>query len=90
MATWRCARVQEHAITSTRPSGGMADTTDSKSVARKGVRVQIPPRAPTDQHLHATPVPLGTGVVTRGHKTFSETSKPGALIARISVAVLLP
>ena len=29
-----------------RPSGGMADTTDSKSVARKGVRVQIPPRAP--------------------------------------------
>ncbi|MDQ1468506.1 MAG: hypothetical protein QOH10_2921, partial [Actinomycetota bacterium] len=28
------------------PSGGMADTTDSKSVARKGVRVQIPPRAP--------------------------------------------
>ena len=33
-----------------RPSGGMADTTDSKSVARKGVRVQIPPRALTDLH----------------------------------------
>ena len=32
-------------IAITRPSGGMADTTDSKSVARKGVRVQIPPRA---------------------------------------------
>ena len=29
-----------------RPSGGMADTADSKSAARKGVRVQIPPRAP--------------------------------------------
>ena len=29
----------------------MADTTDSKSVARKGVRVQIPPRARTDQAL---------------------------------------
>src|SRR5262245_34673617 len=29
-----------------RPSGGMADTADSKSVARKSVRVQIPPRAP--------------------------------------------
>ncbi len=28
-----------------RPSGGMADTTDSKSVARKGVWVQVPPRA---------------------------------------------
>src|SRR5258706_1184398 len=27
------------------PSGGMADTADSKSAARKGVRVQIPPRA---------------------------------------------
>ena len=24
------------------PGGGMADTTDSKSVARKGVRVQVP------------------------------------------------
>jgi hypothetical protein len=28
----------------------MADTADSKSVARKSVRVQIPPRVPPDQH----------------------------------------
>jgi hypothetical protein len=28
------------------PSGGMADATDSKSVARKGVWVRVPPRAP--------------------------------------------
>ena len=26
--------------------GGMVDTTDSKSVARKGVGVQVPPEAP--------------------------------------------
>ena len=30
----------------TRPSGGMADATDSKSVVRKGVWVRVPPRAP--------------------------------------------
>ncbi len=28
------------------PNGGMADTSDSKSDARKGVRVQVPLRAP--------------------------------------------
>ena len=27
----------------TRPGGGMVDTVDSKSAARKGVRVQVPP-----------------------------------------------
>ena len=42
-------RAVSHLDRITRPSGGMADTTDSKSVARKGVRVQIPPRAPPDQ-----------------------------------------
>ena len=36
-----------------RPSGGMADTTDSKSVARKGVWVRIPPRAPTARAFDA-------------------------------------
>src|ERR1700733_14463135 len=39
-------RTTSRRVRITRPSGGMADTTDSKSVARKGVRVQIPPRAP--------------------------------------------
>ena len=33
------------------PSGGMADATDSKSVARKGVWVRVPPRAPR-QSIH--------------------------------------
>src|SRR5882762_6178362 len=50
MATWVRAQPRDRSI-SAGPSGGMADTTDSKSVARKGVRVQIPPRAPTDQRL---------------------------------------
>src|SRR3954454_4909607 len=44
MATWGRARLRTGAKRPG-PSGGMADTTDSKSVARKGVRVQIPPRA---------------------------------------------
>src|SRR5436190_1216567 len=44
MATWVRAHTRTGAI-GPGPSGGMADTTDSKSVARKGVRVQIPPRA---------------------------------------------
>ena len=64
----------------------MADTTDSKSVARKGVRVQIPPRVLTDQHLHRDPCALG-------HEAWSQDlfgdEQAGALIARISVAVLL-
>src|SRR5262245_65446061 len=37
--------------TTSGPSGGMADTADSKSAARKSVRVQIPPRARADLHL---------------------------------------
>src|SRR6202142_907215 len=47
MATWRRAQLCTGA-NRTGPSGGMADTTDSKSVARKGVRVQVPPRVLTD------------------------------------------
>ena len=31
--------------TTTRPGGGMADAGDSKSLVRKGVWVQVPPRA---------------------------------------------
>ena len=48
----------------TRPSGGMADTTDSKSVARKGVRVQIPPRARTDQEIREA-------TAAKGHESWS-------------------
>ena len=35
------------------PSGGMADATDSKSVVRKDVWVQVPPRAPGDTYTHS-------------------------------------
>ena len=34
------------AKTSARARGGMADTVDSKSIGRKAVRVQVPPRPP--------------------------------------------
>ena len=52
----------------------MADTTDSKSVARKGVRVQIPPRAPplnrtdrTRMAFDGTAAEETFGVVGYGH-----------------------
>jgi hypothetical protein len=38
------------ARTAPRRSGGMADTTVSKTVARKGVRVRLPPSAPTREN----------------------------------------
>src|SRR5471030_2031084 len=51
---WHDGRVRfpPRAANDPRPSGGMADTTDSKSVARKGVRVQVPPRVPPDLHVY--------------------------------------
>src|SRR4051794_11873341 len=45
MATRGRARLRTGAIRPG-PSGGMADTTDPKSLARNGVRVEIPPPAP--------------------------------------------
>lgn len=33
------------------PGGGMVDTVDSKSAARKGVRVQVPPGVQNGGHL---------------------------------------
>ena len=36
----------------------MADATDSKSVARKGVRVQVPPPVPDILRMYALPVPF--------------------------------
>lgn len=36
----------------------MADATDSKSVARKGVRVQVPPPVPDILQTYALPVPF--------------------------------
>ena len=35
------------------PGGGMVDTVDSKSAARKGVRVQVPPGVLEDGRLSA-------------------------------------
>jgi Caudovirus prohead serine protease len=42
----------------------MADTTDSKSVPRKGVWVQIPPRARRDQHQRGRLIRATVSVVT--------------------------
>src|SRR4051812_39903888 len=64
------------------PGGGMADTADSKSAARKSVRVQIPPRAPIfGDDLRA--------VVTPWSQHLSQPCEGAPLVARVPVGVLL-
>src|SRR4051794_20085730 len=91
MATW----VRAHARTGANgpgPSGGMADTTDSKSVARKGVRVQIPPRAPTDLRVREATTRSRVTVATpwqRDSRNGAQACQSRPLIAHVLVRVLL-
>ena len=60
----------------------MADTTDSKSVARKGVRVQVPPRVLTDLHRceHRTACAGSRGPAFAALTTWTFVLGPGFVV----------
>ncbi len=51
-------------------SGGMADAVDSKSIAREGVRVQVPPSAP--KYGKPPVIAIGGFSIYMGHITCAE------------------
>ena len=64
----------------TRPSGGMADATDSKSVVRKGVWVRVPPRAPKSEPAQRLDCRAGRRVWSAQRSVIQESSKNSASV----------
>ncbi len=56
------------------PGGGMADAVDSKSTVREGVRVRVPPRAPSGRAIEGS----------SGSNAIGPSSPPGARGGRLS------
>ena len=70
------------------PGGGMVDTVDSKSAARKGVRVQVPPGVP--RALNISALLLSSRIPGRGFRSiaFKHSNIPPRPSERGNVCIL--